>query len=111
MDSLSRHKDLIESAKGTVTVLEAQRVRELTEAQFKEISELEKKKQIAVLIEKLNAPNYQLDQYVASEQRRRSQSGIWVLQDIYFRKWSEMGTQSNHLLYIHGVPGAGMQLR
>jgi hypothetical protein len=107
LDSLGRHKDLIESEKGTLAVFEAQRVRELAEAHFKEISELEKRKQLTALIEKLNAPDYNLDHYVASEQRRRSQSGTWVLQNIHFRKWSEMDAKSNPLLYIHGIPGAG----
>jgi hypothetical protein len=110
LDSLSRHKDLLESEKGTIAVFEAQRVRELAEAHIKEISELEKKKQLASLIEKLDAPNYQWDQYLASEQRQRSQSGTWVLQDVHFREWSEMDTPSKPLLYIHGVPGAGMQV-
>jgi hypothetical protein len=91
-------------------VFEAQRVRELAEAHFKDISELEKRKQLTVLIEKLNAPDYNLDHCMASEQRRRSQSGTWVLQDVHFRKWSEMDTKSNPLLYIHGVPGAGMHI-
>jgi hypothetical protein len=85
-------------------------VRELAETHFKEIVELEKKKQLAVLIEKLNAPSYQLDQNVASEQRRKSQSGEWVLQNVCFRRWSDVGTNSNPLLYIHGVPGAGMHV-
>jgi hypothetical protein len=84
-------------------------MRELAESHFREISELEKKKLLAVLIEKLKSPNYQLDQKAASEQRRRSKSGKWVLQNAHFRKWSEMDTNNNPLLYIHGVPGAGMQ--
>lgn len=100
---------MIESEKGTVAVFEAQRVRELAEIHVKEILELEKRKQLALLIEKLGAPNYQWDQHLASEQRRRSQSGAWVLQDTRFREWSEMDTNNNPLLYIHGVPGAGMQ--
>jgi hypothetical protein len=70
--------------------------------------ELEKKKELAVLNEKLNAPNYQSDQYVASQQRRRGKSGEWVLQSVHFRKWSGGDKNSNPLLYIHGVPGAGM---
>jgi hypothetical protein len=89
-------------------MFEAQRVRELAEIHIKEISELEKRKQLALLIEKLDVPNYQWDQYLASEQRRRSQSGAWVLQEAHFQEWSETDTHSNPLLYIHGIPGAGM---
>ena len=110
MDSLSRHKDLLESEKGTIAVFEAQRLRELAETHFQEISELEKKKQLALLVEKLDAPNCQLDQCLASEQRHGRQSGMWVLEDIHFREWSEIATNSNSLLYVHGIPGAGMQV-
>jgi hypothetical protein len=99
---------LLESEKGTVAVYEAQRLRELAETHIKEMSELEKKKQLNFLIEKLDAPNYQWDQHIASEQRWEGQSGMWVLHDIHFREWSEMGTCGNPLLYIHGGPGAGM---
>jgi len=98
---------LLESEKGTVAVFEAQRIRELTESHIEELSELERKKQLTALIEKLNAPNYQLDHDVASEQHRRFQSGEWLLQNVHFQKWSETGADNNPLLYIHGVPGAG----
>ena|SRR5947207_2163886 len=88
-------------------MFEAQRVRELAEIHIKEISELEKKKQLALLIEKLDATNYQWDHRLASEQRRRNQSGTWVLQEEHFQEWSKTDTHSNPLLYIHGIPGAG----
>jgi len=82
-------------------------MRELAETRFKEIDELEKKKQLSTLFEKLNAPDSVLDQRAASEQRAGSQSGEWILQNSHFRRWSDVEIQSNPLLYIHGVPGAG----
>jgi hypothetical protein len=108
LDNLSRHQALLESEKGTITLYEIQRVRELSEIHVKEMSELEAKKKLAVLIKKLDAPDFQLDQYLASEQRRRSPSGLWVVRDDHFRKWSDMGAGSNPNLFIHGIPGAGI---
>ncbi len=93
-----------------MAVFEAQRLREVAEAHIHEISEFEKKKQLTLLVEKLDAPNCQLDQYLACEQRRGRQSGNWLLQDVHFREWSEIATDSNPLLYVHGVPGAGMRV-
>lgn len=103
LDSLSRHKDLIESEKSTVTLIEAQRARELAE----DLQDIEKKKHLAVVLEKLEAPDYQLDQYTATEERKMSKSGDWISHNATFSQWADPYTQCNPVLYLSGIPGAG----
>lgn len=110
LDSLARHKELIESEKGTVTLFEIQDLHELTKLQFKEIVGREQMRQVSVLLEKLNAPNYHLDQCAASKHREGRSSGSWVLLDEKFQKWANISTEGNPLLYIHGIPGAGWNI-
>lgn len=111
LDSLARHKDLIESEKGTVTLFEIQDLNERTKLQLKETTGREQIRQVSVLLEKLNAPDYHLDQCAASEHRRGRSSGSWVLLDEKFLKWANISAEENPLLYIHGIPGAGTNIR
>ncbi|KAL9044435.1 MAG: hypothetical protein Q9214_002426 [Letrouitia sp. 1 TL-2023] len=106
-NSLDRHKDLIESEKGTLAVLEAQKAREITEAYSKETAEREARDKIKVLIERLNPTDYKRDHFDASEQRRQKRSGEWLYKNSDFCRWHDLDAVCNPLLYIHGVPGAG----
>ncbi|KAL9074938.1 MAG: hypothetical protein Q9157_004187 [Trypethelium eluteriae] len=107
LDSLGRHKEWIESEKSTAAILEAQAVRELAEARFLEISQLEKRKQLSAVMEKLSPPDFQLDHDIATEQKKGSSTGQWISEDPKFLAWSEEQSWANPLLYIYGVPGAG----
>lgn len=110
LESLARHKELIESEKGTVTLSEIQSLHVFTKLQFEEIVSREQTKQLSVILEKLNAPRYRLDQCAASDQRRGRSSGSWVLLDEKFQKWADITADENPLLYIHGIPGAGEKI-
>lgn len=73
-----------------------------------DVERLEKHKwQVAHVKEKLEAPDYQLDQEMATEDRIGGASGTWVLQDPAFRKWTDRSTREHEILYISGIPGAG----
>jgi hypothetical protein len=61
------------------------------------------------IIDKIDAPNCDTDQNAASEQRKESQSGRWLLQNDDFQAWCNVtNAGSNPLLYINGIPGAGI---
>lgn len=107
LDSLSRHKELIESEKTTAVLLEAQRTREIAESHYNDMRDTELKKQLSIVLEKLDAPDYQIDHYTACEQRRRSRSGEWIYRHELFCNWADAQSGKNSLLYINGVPGAG----
>ena len=63
------------------------------------------------IIDKINPPNCYADQNAASEQRKASQSGEWILQNEHLRAWRNVNADSNPLLYINGIPGAGMDFK
>ena len=82
-------------------------LREKAEAHYKEVADLESKKRLTSIAEKLNAPDYQMDQDAATEKRRGKSSGEWIFSTSQFKEWATSGFNSNPLFYIHGVPGAG----
>ncbi|KAI9666681.1 MAG: hypothetical protein M1821_004617 [Bathelium mastoideum] len=107
LDSLGRHKEWIENEKSTTAILETQDMRKLAEARFMEITQLEKRRQLSAIMEKLSPPNFQLDHEIATEQTKSSSTGQWIFENPIFRAWSNKESRANPLLYIHGVPGAG----
>jgi len=59
-----------------------------------------------IIAEKLGPSDYEADQQRASEQRFPT-SGEWILKDASFLNWLESRDQSNCILYMSGIPGAG----
>jgi hypothetical protein len=82
-------------------------MRELVETHFAEMSELERKKQMSMVMEKLNPADSEDDQMTAVEQRHDDASGEWILSDDTFLDWSDTARDGNPQLYLHGAPGAG----
>lgn len=136
IDSLKRHRVLLSDEKLTAVIAEIQDVRQLTgsritdisdqidtritdvsrqlhEAQ-KALSEMESTQrrnelhhQRKIVEEKLGSPNYgQAHSHAAK--KRFLDSGNWILNDQQFQKWFHSNTLADNLLYIHGMPGAGM---
>ncbi|KAM0806795.1 putative NACHT domain-containing protein [Seiridium cardinale] len=64
------------------------------------------RKDIWVLTQKLNPPDCDADQQIASE-HRHPRSGDWILREPSFLRWSGSQSPPSTVLYIHGMPGAG----
>lgn len=114
MDSLKRRRELIESEKGSAALHEISKSREEIAAfneELKKKGNLERferhKERLAQVKEKLQAPDYHLDQEMATEDRNGSTSGTWVLRNSAFRKWFDMRTREHGILFVNGIPGAG----
>ncbi|OTA80302.1 hypothetical protein M434DRAFT_228741 [Hypoxylon sp. CO27-5] len=114
MQSLKKRRELLESEKGSATLYEIQKLRQDVSAMYAEQTErmtredLEKHRDRATRInERLLAPNYQLDQELATEDRHGSNSGTWIFEDGNFRAWSNSETIGHRVLYVNGIPGAG----
>lgn len=112
--SLSRRSELLESEKGSASLYEISRIREqisdLQEISRQQFSreKLEKHKwRLSYIKERLQAPDYCLDQEMATEDRNGSTSGEWVLQQPHFRQWTRKTINEHGVLYINGIPGAG----
>ena len=105
LDSLARQKKLRNSGKSKGLVLEAETSHEQAANVDEEQWRLES------IIDKINPPNCYADQNAASEQRKASQSGEWILQNEHLRAWRNVNADLNPLLYINGIPGAGTDFK
>ena len=85
-------------------------MRERIKSRFEERDDVEKKKQLSLVQERLEASNYQIDHHTICEQRGESQSGKWILQDEVFREWADADAGLHPVLYINGIPGAGTRV-
>lgn len=115
--SLARRSELLESEKGSASLYEILRIRrqitDLQEESKQEISreKLEKHRwRLSYIKERLQAPDYCLDQEMATEDRNGSTSGDWILQQPDFREWTCKTTNEHSVLYVNGIPGAGKSI-
>ncbi|OTA54440.1 hypothetical protein K449DRAFT_439336 [Hypoxylon sp. EC38] len=114
IQSLKRRRELLESEKGSAALYEIQKLRQDVSAMYTEQKEREiqenltkHKVRVSCIKERLQAPNYQLDQELATEDRHGSNSGTWIFEDANFRAWSNSEAVGHRVLYVNGIPGAG----
>ncbi|KAJ8129490.1 hypothetical protein O1611_g4141 [Lasiodiplodia mahajangana] len=65
--------------------------------------------QVNTIINKLDPPNTENDQYTAFHSCHE-QSGRWIFADSTYLKWIKSATLQESVLFIHGMPGAGKTL-
>ena len=84
-----------------MSILELQMLREKAEAHYKEVADLESKRRLTSIVEKLNAPDYQMDQDAATEKRRGTSSGEWIFLTSQFKEWITSDMNSNpHFMFM-----------
>ena len=109
MMNLQRHKALIESHANVLEIQAASTARELAEKAFQEADSARKDNQRIVVRTWLSARNVQLDHDVYTGVREAYPStGLWVLQKTAVAAWHDNEHPSGSLVWIHGIPGAGM---
>jgi hypothetical protein len=57
---------------------------------------------------KLQSPEYQINQEISTENRGETPSGQWIFKHSKFEPWYDSSTLGSMVLYINGIPGAGM---
>ena len=100
LNSLRRHKELLESEKGTAAILEMQSLRQ-------DIATAERRRRRITVFDKINPAKYEEDQESASKKRRGSESGYWILRQKQFQDWSDIHMRVDPILWMNGIPGAG----
>ena len=100
LNSLRRHKELLESEKGTAAILEMQRLRQ-------DIAAAERGRRRITVFDKIKSAKYEEDQESASKKRGGSNSGYWILRRRQFQDWSNIHMRADPILWINGIPGAG----
>ncbi|KAI4866834.1 hypothetical protein F4820DRAFT_457366 [Hypoxylon rubiginosum] len=113
MHSLRSRRELLESEKGSATLYEIHKLRRDVSAMRTEQKQLmaqvnleKHKARVSLIREKLQAPNYQIDQEIATEDRQGYNSGTWIFERSDFQAWSRNDTTDHSVLYINGIPGA-----
>ncbi|XP_044715654.1 zinc finger protein [Hirsutella rhossiliensis] len=97
LQSLIRRRDLLESEKASASLDGIQMLRD----------EIRHHARVSRIKEKLQAPNYHLDQEISTEDRYGGKSGQWIFREPEFRSWLDISSPGHKVLYVNGIPGAG----
>ncbi|KAK4222196.1 hypothetical protein QBC38DRAFT_520147 [Podospora fimiseda] len=113
LQSLARRRDLLDGEKASAILYEIERVRADIDAmraaqrQKAHEDDIERHRfRLGQIKEKLQVPDYQLDQEMSTEDCNGSDSGQWIFQDPKFLSWKNMDQSGYKTLFINGKPGA-----
>ncbi|KAM5382761.1 hypothetical protein ACJZ2D_002344 [Fusarium nematophilum] len=115
LQSLGRRRELLESIKATAMLDGIQRLREdqkiIQDEQLKQAGIQERERHRLLVREikvKLQSPDYQVDQEISTEDRNGVASGSWLFTAPAFQTWYDSERPDGRIMYIHGIPGAGI---
>lgn len=106
---LQNHKRLLERQADLTTIedLRAQRLR--TEEMFQQLEDSELKRRHTAVRDKLRPANSSLDQeHTTGKRSDYPDTGQWFLQSDKFEKWKSFSNVDEPVLWLNGIPGAGM---
>ncbi|KAI8951873.1 WD40 repeat-like protein [Xylaria longipes] len=114
LQSMEKRRELLESEKGSATLYEIQQLRQdISDMYTKQRNQTDQenvekhRREVSYIREKLEAPNYRIDQEMSTEDRHGHSSGTWIFEDPSFCSWSNNDTPGHGVLYVNGIPGAG----
>lgn len=114
MKSLVRRGELLESVKLSASLDQIHIIRrqisDMYQEQIRTADENTREKHIsrmALIKERLRAPEYFLDQEIAAQRRDGDDSGQWIFEELKYLSWSDTNALKHSVLYINGIPGAG----
>ena len=109
LSSLSRHKSLIENQASLLDYEQSKLARVAAKNSFEEIAEAERKRRSLAVTDKIRPPNSRIDQEKAREARQEyPESGKWILRHAFLRDWMDLNCPNVPLLWVNGIPGAGI---
>ncbi|KAL1840879.1 hypothetical protein VTJ49DRAFT_7671 [Mycothermus thermophilus] len=116
LDSLKRRREMLESAKSTVTLHEIQTMQEnialIRQDHEKRVAQAEldqHRKRLEEIQQKLQSPDYKSDQLSSTNVRWTSGGsfGKWFFEHDDFKTWMSRESPGSRVLFVHGKPGAG----
>lgn len=109
LDDLSRHKLLVESQANLIQIQEAQADRAFIRNQFNMAEDANRQKRYLDVMNWLSAADSVIDQEAAARVRSEVPStGQWILQDAKVKAWVDPNSSLIPILWMNGIPGAGM---
>lgn len=114
MKSLVKRGELLESVKLSASLDHVHIIRrQISDVYQEQIRTADEKTQekhlsrMALIKEKLRAPEYFLDQEIATQRRDGDDSGQWIFGEPEYLSWSDINSLNHSVLYMNGIPGAG----
>ncbi len=105
---------MLDSEKSTATLYEIQALREgindLREQNQRRAAREDMdrhNRRLAEIKEKIQPPDYRLDQLVSTDARHGWSFGQWLLNHDSFKAWYDRGSPDSRVLFVHGKPGTG----
>ena len=81
----------------------------IAERSFEDAAKAERLRRLLAVVEKINAPSTDMDHETFIELRQEyPTSGRWILQHPLFKNWKDFRCPHADLLWINGIPGAGI---
>lgn len=69
----------------------------------------QRNRQLQFVLNKFDAANYPRNiQDPQCERRHQGSSGDWIFRDPQFNAWADLEVSRNNILYLSGIPGAGL---
>lgn len=109
LSSLSRHKSLVESQASLAEYELSKAARIAAQDSFEEIAKAERLRRLLTVTEKVRPPNTLADHEGALESRQDyPESGKWILRHPYLKDWMDLTCTNIPVLWVNGIPGAGI---
>ena len=81
----------------------------IAQSSFEDAAKAERLRRLLAVTEKINAPSTLTDHEILIELHQEyPTSGRWILQHPFFRNWKDFTWPHAGLLWINGIPGAGI---
>ena len=81
----------------------------IAQSSFEDAAKAERLRRLLAVTEKINASSTLTDHEALTELRQEyPASGRWILQHPFFRNWKDFTCPNADLLWINGIPGAGI---
>jgi hypothetical protein len=124
LSKLKRHRDLLSGEKLTAVIEDVHQSVQVVEDKVDTLSrqlqhlyiddqglsrryreDVNQKREL--VLSKLDPPDYHYDLEKASNERRDSTSGNWLLAETTFGQWADVTTMEPRSLFLNGIPGSG----
>jgi hypothetical protein len=109
LENLRRHRRLVEGQANLAQFEEFQRARVTAEAEFRNLQDAEQRHRRITVRDWLSAANTDIDQEKGANVRSDyPNTGRWLLANHHMQAWLNPEFCSTPLLWLNGIPGAGM---
>jgi hypothetical protein len=109
LDGLQRHRELIESQATLLHIRLYQSDRLTLLYRLDRLEEEERQKKYVAVMEWVSGAQTKLDHDSACDTRSECpESGRWILKNPDLENWKDASTPVSSILWLNGIPGAGM---